>query len=167
MAINWQYNEKDYSEKNFTPIPVGDHKVRIADAEETTSKASGNKMIKLSLDISAYSGRLWDYIVFDPQNPQMTNQKLGSVFASFGITPGNLKTSEWLGKVGAVKVKHEIYNGEPNPKVSYYLTKDKQKNLSPWQEPNRPKQEFAPSTIPDEQLRKDGFTPVDDDDLPF
>ena len=46
MAINWNFNANDVDE-SFPIIPIGDHRVRIASAEETTS-SSGNDMIKLS-----------------------------------------------------------------------------------------------------------------------
>ena len=134
MAINWNFNADDYKENSFAPIPVGDHRVRIRDAEETTSK-NGNDMIKLTLDVSGYSSTLWFYLVFLPDNPKLVNQRLGQIFSSFGITPGDMETSHWVGKVGACRVKHEKYNGEDQAKVSYFLGKEKQEQLPPWQEP--------------------------------
>lgn len=134
MAINWNFNADDYQENSFGPIPVGDHRIRIKDAEETQSR-NGNDMIKLTLEVSGHSGSLWDYIVFMPDNPQMTNRKLGGIFSSFGIQPGNMNTASWKGKVGACRVKHEMYNGEPSAKVAYYLSKEKQEQLPPWSDP--------------------------------
>ena len=132
MAINWNFNADDYKENDFSPIPVGDHRVRIKDAEETTSK-NGNDMIKLTLEVSGHTGSLWDYIVFMPDNQQMTNRKLGGIFASFGIQPGDLCLANWIGQVGACRVKHEQFNGETSAKVAYYLGKDKQESLPAWQ----------------------------------
>ena len=32
--VNWNFNAADYEETSFKPIPVGDYRVRIAEAEE-------------------------------------------------------------------------------------------------------------------------------------
>ena len=153
MAIQWNFNADDYQEMDFAPIPVGDHRVRIANAEEKTSQ-NGNDMIVLTLDVSGQASKLWYYMVFMPSNPQMTNQKLGAIFNSFGITPGDMNTQGWIGKVGACRVKHEQYNGETQARVSYFLGKEKQENLPPWQE------SAGVASV------TEGFT-VSDDDMPF
>ena len=134
MAINWNFNADDYQETSFAPIPVGDHRVRIRDAEECVSK-NGNDMIKITLDVSGHSSTLWYYLVFMPDNPQMVNQKLGQIFNSFGITPGDLNVENWKGKVGAASVIHEVYNGEKQAKVRYFIGKEKQANLPAWSDP--------------------------------
>ena len=131
--IQWNFNENDYSENNFSIIPVGDFRVRIANAEETKSK-NGNDMVVLTLDVSGYSSSLWYYLVFMPDNPQMTNQKLGQIFDSFGITPGDMNIKNWLGKVGGARVKHEPYNGENTAKVAYFLSRAKVDKLPAWQD---------------------------------
>lgn len=156
MAIQWNFNADDYQEQSFAPIPVGDHRVRIRDAEECVSK-NGSDMIKMTLDVSGHSSTLWFYLVFMPDNPQMVNQKLGQIFSSFGITPGDLNLANWKGKVGACRVKHEPYNGETTAKVSYFLGKDKQEQLPPWSDP------AGRASV------TGGFAPaqVDDSDLPF
>lgn len=134
MAITgWNFNAEDYKENDFAPIPVGDHRVRIAKAEEKTS-SKGNDMVVLTLDVSGHASSLWYYLVFMPDNPQMTNQKLGQIFSSFGITPGDMNVANWVGKVGAARVKHEKYNGEDTARVSYFLSKEKQAQLPAWQE---------------------------------
>ena len=134
MAISWNFDASQATTNDFAPIPQGDHRVRIANAEEQKS-SKGNDMIKLTLDVSGHSGSLWHYIVFMPDNPQMTNQKLGQIFDSFGITPGDMNIKNWLGKVGGARVKHEQYNGEPSPKVSYFLSRSKVEKLPDWSEP--------------------------------
>lgn len=132
--IDWKFSTEDYEEQSFRPIPVGDHRVRIASAEEQTS-SKGKQMIKLVLDVSGYNSTIWHYIVFMPENTKLTNQKLGELWNSFGIPQGNFDLNAWKGKVGAAKVKHEIYEGNPNPKVSYFISKDRQDKLPAWQEP--------------------------------
>ena len=155
MAIQWQFTSEDYEEKSFKPIPVGDHRVRIQSAEEQTS-SNDRQMIKLVLDVSGYNSTIWHFIVFMPENQKLTNQKLGELWNSFGIQQGNFNLQQWVGKVGAAKVKHEDYNGEPNAKIAYFINKDRQDKLPAWQEPNN-----ASATTT-------GFTPVDDpNDLPF
>ena len=133
--VNWNFNAADYEEQSFKPIPIGDHRVRIASAEEQTS-SSGRQMIKLVLGVSGYNATIWHFIVFMPDNQKLTNQKLGELWNSFGIPQGNFNLSSWVGKVGAAKVKHEDYNGEPSAKIAYFISKSKQDKLPVWQEPS-------------------------------
>lgn len=159
MAIgNWKFNAQDYQEMSFSIIPAGDHRVRIANAEELTSK-NGNDMIKLTLEVSGHSGSLWHYVVFMPDNPQTTNQKLGQLFDSFGMAP-NMNISSWIGKVGGARVKHEKYNGEDSAKVSYFLSRNKVDNLPAWQDAPGKASVTGGASTPN-------FTAVDDGDLPF
>lgn len=157
MAINWNFNADDYKENDFAPIPVGDHRVRIANVEEKKSQ-NGNDMLVLTLDVSGHSGSLWFYLVFMPNNPQITNQRLGQIFDSFGIQPGNMNFASWLGKVGGARVKHEQYNGETSAKVNYFLSRSKVEALPAWQE-----------SAGKASVTGGGSTMVDvkDDDLPF
>ena len=152
--VNWNFNAADYEETSFKPIPVGDHRVRIASVEEKTS-GNGNQMIVLTLDVSGYNSKIWHNITLLTSNPKLTNQKLGELWNSFGIQQGNFNLNSWIGKVGAAKVKHEEYNGESNAKVSYFINKNKQDKLPAWQETNNV------------NVMSD-FMPVDDPgDLPF
>jgi hypothetical protein len=93
-------------------------------------------MIKLVLEVSGYNSTIWHYIVFMPDNQKLTNQKLGELWNSFGIQAGNFNLNSWAGKVGAAKVKHEDYNGEPTAKIAYFINKDRQDKLPAWQEPS-------------------------------
>ena len=133
MSIDWNFSAADYEEQSFKPIPVGDHRVRIASAEEQTSN-NNRQMIKLVLDVSGYSSTIWHYIVFMPENQKLTNQKLGELWNSFDIPQGNFNLQQWVGKVGAAKVKHEEYQGETNAKIAYFISKDRQDKLPAWQE---------------------------------
>lgn len=133
MAISWNFNANDYKSNDFAPIPMGDHRVRIASVEEKKS-SKGNDMLEIKLDVSGHSSSLWYYLVFFHDNPQMTNQKLGQIFDSFGITPGNMNISSWIGKVGGARVKHEQYNGENSAKVNYFLSRSKVDKLPAWQD---------------------------------
>lgn len=162
MAISWNFNANDYEENSFAPLPVGDHRVRIANAEEAKSK-NGNDMVVLTLEVSGHSSSLWYYLAFMPDNPQMTNQKLGQIFDSFGITPGDMNIKNWEGKVGGARVKHEQYNGETSAKVSYFLSRSKVDKLPAWQDsPGKA------SVTGGGASSNSNFVPIpDDDSLPF
>ena len=135
MSIDWNFNANDYEEQSFKPIPVGDHRVRILTAEEQTSN-SGRQMIKLVLNVSGHNSTIWHFLVFMPENQKLTNQKLGELWNSFGIPQGNFNLQEWVGKVGAAKVKHDTYNNEPSAKIAYFINKDRQDKLPAWKEPS-------------------------------
>lgn len=133
---DWNYNSADYDENDYGVLPAGKYRVRIADVEEKQSKA-GNDMFVLTLDVSGSNAKLWYYMVFMPDNVKITNAKLGVIFDSFGIAPGDLNVDHWKGKVGACKVKHEDYDGESQAKVHYFLKKKEQENLPAWVEPEK------------------------------
>jgi hypothetical protein len=135
MAIQWQFSSDDYTEKTFSVIPVGEHRVRIASAEEQTS-SKGKQMIKLDLEVSGYNSTIWHYLVFLPDNAKLTNQKLGELWNSFDIPQGNFNLQQWVGKVGAAKVKHEDYEGTPQPRIAYFIAKNRQESLPAWAEPS-------------------------------
>ncbi len=129
---NWTFDPSQYEEKNFEVIPVGDYRARIEDVQEKTFK-SGNEGYEITLAINGYSSRMWYYLVLDKSNPARTNQSLGDFFNSFGITNYALGTGkQWVGKVGAVRVKHELYNGNNQAKVAYCLARNRQDKLDPW-----------------------------------
>lgn len=141
MAINFQYNASEYEEKSFQLIPEGEHRVRISEVTEGTSK-TGKQMLKLTLDVSGYSSSLWYYLVFDPANSKMTNQKIGDLFASFDITNPNINAYQgWVGKIGACRVKHEDYQGNKQAYVWYFTNKKSQASLPAWKEPARQNQQ--------------------------
>lgn len=129
---NWTFDPSQYSEKNFDIIPVGDYRARIADVVEKTFK-SGNEGYEITLNINGYNSKMWFYLVLDKSNPARTNQSLGDFFNSFGITNYSTGTGkQWIGSVGAVRVKHEQYNGENQAKVAYCISRDRQEKLAPW-----------------------------------
>lgn len=152
--INWQFSSDDYTEKTFSIIPVGEHRVRIASAEEQTS-SKGKQMIKLVLEVSGYNSTIWHYLVFLPDNAKLTNQKLGELWDSFGIPQGNFNLQQWAGKVGAAKVKHEDYEGTPQPRIAYFIAKNRQESLPAWVEPsngNKGSTTNWENVSPDEEL---------------
>ena len=128
----WNFDPNQYEEKEgFSIIPAGDHRVRIEDVISKQSK-SGRDMFEITLAVSGHSSRLWYYLVLDPADPKKTNQRIGDFFNSFGITDYNMANyPRWKGKVGAVRVVHEEYNGENQAKVRFCLNRKVQDKLPP------------------------------------
>ena len=157
MAWNYERNES----RSFKPIPEGNYRIRIKSAEQAVSKSSGNDMIALQFEVSGQRGLLFSYIVLNPNNREQTNKSLTRFFDSFKDIPdGSFDLDKWVGKVGACYVKHEEYNGEMRAKMYYYIHKDKQGDLPPWQEP--------PHADNAKQDSKQEFAPIPEDvDLPF
>ena len=132
MANAWIFDPSQYSEKNFEIIPVGDYRARIADVVEKTF-SSGKQGYEITLDINGYNSKMWFYLVLDPSNVAQTNQRIGDFFNSFGVTNYALGTGkQWVGLVGAVRVKHEAYNGENRAKIAYCIARSRQDNLPAW-----------------------------------
>lgn len=129
---NWTFDPSQYSEKNFEIIPVGDYRARIEDVVEKKF-SSGNEGYEITLAINGYNSKMWFYLVLDPSNKAQTNQRIGEFFDSFGITNRTFGTGkQWIGSVGAVRVKHEAYNGENRAKVAYVIGPNRQDKLAPW-----------------------------------
>lgn len=133
--INWTYNSEDFKINDNTLIPEGDHRVMVSRVTVKTY-SSGNDGFEIMLDVSGYSGKLWHRIIMDPSNPEKTNHHLGKFFESFGITNYDLNCYEdWVGKDGAVRVKHDSYNGSTSTKVLFCITRAYQAKLPAWSEP--------------------------------
>lgn len=131
----WNYDPSQYEARSFTLIPVGDYRARIEDVEEVTF-SSGNTGYKITLAISGHNGKVWHNLVLDAQNAKQTNQRIGEFFDSFGIQNqilGNGK--QWIGSVGAVRIKHEEYQGKTRERVAYMIARSRQDKLPAWQNP--------------------------------
>ena len=132
--VAWTFDPNMYEEQDFQIIPVGDYRVRIEDVNEKTF-SSGNEGYEIILAVNGYSSKLWYYLVLDRNDPKKTNQRIGDFFNSFGITDHNLGSGkQWIGKVGAVRVRHEEYNGNMSAKVAFVINRKKQDNLAPWKD---------------------------------
>ena len=128
---NWHFDHSQYEEKDFAIIPAGDHRVRIADVEEKVSK-KGNEMYEIIFEVSGHSSRLWHYLVLDRSDIKKTNQRIGEFFDSFGIVDHSMGSGkQWIGKVGAVRVKHEEYAGNMSAKVAFLISRKNQEKLPP------------------------------------
>lgn len=127
----WQYKRE---EQTYPVIPEGHYRIRIKSAEKAQSK-SGNDMLALQFEVSGQNSLLYHYIVFLADRPEITNRMLTQFYDSFKDIPeGDTNLANWIGKVGACKVKHDDYNGDKTAKVSYFIKADKQGDLPPWQE---------------------------------
>ncbi len=154
MAISWNYDPSQYQEKTFEIIPAGDYRARIFDVVERKFN-SGNEGYEMTLEISGQASKLWFYLVLDPSNVARTNQRIGEFFDSFGITNPAMGTGkQWIGAVGAVRIKHEQYEGKNTAKVAYCIAKNRQDKLPAWEG----------STV---TPTAEAFEPIPDDDLPF
>lgn len=155
---SWTFDASSYEEQSFQIIPVGDHRARIADVEEKVSK-SGNEMYEITLEVSGHSSRLWYYLVLDRNDPKKTNQRIGEFFNGFGIADHSMGSGkQWIGKAGAVRVKHEEYNGSQQAKVAYILNRKNQDKLPP----AKFAVNAAPAATPAPVL-----PPINQEDLPF
>ena len=126
---NWNYDANDYSARNFAPIPEGDYRVTITDVTEELFN-SGNEGFKITLDVPNYKSKLWYYLVLDPRDSKKTNQRIGMFFDSFAIRDENLSHYEdWIGRDGAVRVRHSQYNGEIKAGVAFCLSRSQQKKF--------------------------------------
>lgn len=144
--INWNYKH----ESGIQAIPVGEHRIRIADVSKEVSK-SGKDMIKLVFDVSGFNSQLYHYIVFLPDYPEITNRNLTQLFDSFGISEGDFNLANWKGKVGGCKTKEDEYG----TKVQYFLSRKKVEQLPQWQEKTKGNSGVTPIPV------------IDNGDLPF
>ena len=130
--LNWSYNAQDYNANNFKPISEGDHRVKISEVKYQTF-SNGKPGFEITLDVSGYNSKLWHYITLDSVDVKKTNQRLGMFFNSFGITDYDLSHFEnWVGKDGAVRVRHSSYNGSIRAQVAFCLNRKQQDRLPKW-----------------------------------
>ena len=172
--INWTYKSEDFKINEHTNalIPEGDHRV-VVNKVTIKTYSSGNEGFEIMLDVSGYPGKLWHRIIMDPMNPEKTNHHLGKFFESFGITDYDLNNYEnWVGKDGAVRVKHDAYNGSMSAKVLFCITRAYQAKLPAWGEPTVARVNMVPTynqpfnntpatpntAPPPRQVRFDGFS---------
>ena len=149
---NWNFDATQYKEQDFQIIPAGDHRVRIDDVVEKKFN-SGNEGYEITLSVNGYNSKLWFYLVLDASNVERTNQRIGEFFNSFGITNTAMGTGkQWIGSVGAVRVKHEEYNGTIGAKVGYCINKSRQDKLAPWKNTDAPAPAAAAVQVPQSDL---------------
>lgn len=163
MAISWRFDKNDV--ENFPLVPAGDHRARIKTVEEKQSR-SGKDMFVIDFELSGQPGTVRNWMVLDPDNTTATNTRLSRFWEAFGIPEGTMNGELWIGKTGAVRIKHEADDmGEVRAKVHYPIERRKQESLPPWQEPKGKKNESVP--VPDWVPTSPEDLPGSADDLPF
>lgn len=117
--FDWNYEETK-SDFESEQIPNGDYRMIIRGAEKAMSKdiIKPKKMIKLKLGVSGYAKSIFHYIVFLPDNREVTNRNLTNFFRSFGIQGGNFNLDSYIGKEGAGRIEIDSNGYE---KVKYFL----------------------------------------------
>lgn len=154
----WSYKRE---EREFPLVPEGDCRIRIKSADNAISK-KGNDMLTLQFTVSGSGLTLFHYITFMDDKPEVTNRMLTQFFDAFpGIPEGDFNMQNWIGKVGACKVKHEDYDGKPSAKIHYFISGKRADELPPWKEPAGKYGDGTGAPGADA-----GFLP-EDDDLPF
>ena len=134
---NWTFDSNDYTAREFALIPEGDHRVRITKVVEKIFN-SGKEGFEITLDVNGHNSKLWYYLVLDPMDRQKTNQRLGMFFDSFVITDYNLSNYDnWVGRDGAVRVKHGSYMGTITAQVAFCLSRCQQDKMPQWQNGSR------------------------------
>ena len=143
--FDWNYEE---TKRDFEPeqIPNGDYRMIIRGAEKAMSKdiIKPKKMIKLKLGVSGYAKSIYHYIVFLPDNREVTNRNLTNFFRSFGIQGGNFNLDSYIGKEGAGRIEIDSNGYE---KVKYFLEGNMKDRLPAFAPPakkakvEKPKQE--------------------------
>lgn len=149
--FDWNYEE---TKRDFESevIPNGDYRMIIRGAEKAMSKNTVNpkKMIKLKLGVSGYAKSIYHYIVFLPDNREVTNRNLTNFFRSFGIEGGNFNLDSYLGKEGAGRIEIDSNGYE---KVKYFLEGNMKDRL--------------PAFAPPAKKAKVVETKQEEDDIPF
>ena len=149
--FDWNYEE---TKRDFEPeqIPNGDYRMIIRGAEKAMSKdiIKPKKMIKLKLGVSGYAKSIYHYIVFLPDNREVTNRNLTNFFRSFGIQGGNFNLDSYIGKEGAGRVEIDSNGYE---KVKYFLEGTMKDRLPAFAPPAKKAKVVEPKK--------------EDDDIPF
>lgn len=100
--------EDKYKRESGNVIPEGDYLFKIISAEMTKTKKTDKDMLKLELKVSNIGNIMYYYVVFDDSTPEkvsLTNRKLTAIFDAFGINDGDFVLANWVGKIGAGKIK--------------------------------------------------------------
>lgn len=121
----WQFK---HEESQFAEIAPGKYRVMIESAEMAISKA-GNDMLVIKLIVSGQTARIWNYIVFLEDRPEITNRMLTQFFDSFGIEEGDFDLNHYPGHLGGANIKHDE---DGRAKISYFLSRKQQESLPAW-----------------------------------
>lgn len=163
MAFQWAFDANQVEEA-FPLVPIGDYRCRIKSVEEKQSN-NGNDMYVITLNISGQTGTVTHWLTLLPDNPGMTNTNLARLWGSFGIPAGTMDSRQWVGKVGACRIKHKPDDsGDLRARVSYFIERKKQDKLPAWVEKSSG---GAPAATPAWAADAENAPPFDAGDLPL
>ena len=124
--FNHTYNASQV-ETEVAPTAAGRYTVIIDEVKEKISKNSGKDMLELKLKITAAESpehkrfvnrTLYVYIVDD----QYADQKIYDIFSSAGKpVPATVDGKAFVGLVGRVATKLEMFDGKPRASVNYWI----------------------------------------------
>lgn len=150
--ITWNYNPNEYTARNFTLIPEGNHKVSINNVTEKIFN-SGNEGFEITLNVEGFDSKLWLHLIFDHKESEKTNQRIGMFFDSFAIQDHDLsRYSDWIGKDGVVRVRHNVYNGCKTASVAFCISRNQQGKLS-----NKQSKTFSFANVEEKTNREINF----------
>lgn len=139
-----------YKREETPRLEPGDYRVEILEAEESTSKSSGNPMLVLTLRPNGSPIKIKHYIVLN----EYFNRNVTQIFDSFNIVEGDFQLSTWVGAVGAARL---ALDDQDYLKVKFFIKADKQDRLPPWV-----------GEMPERKIAMEmPGTPVDSDEMPF
>lgn len=162
----WDYDANQYSKEDFTLIPEGEYRVKIAEANNKQSSTMKD-MIVLKLSVEGFSSHVFYNLVLDPEKPQMVNQNIGRILDSFRLPDpgkGELPYWTWQGAYGAARIKHGEYKGNRKAEIGSFLTQEKQAELRMRPIKQQSHFESLPSLEPEIMSLSD---PEGDADIPF
>ena len=149
------YYESEGEQKSYTTLPEGDYRATVIDAVETKSKASGNDMIKLTVQLE-HEGKivkLFEYLTFSAKMAWKIDSFMNSIgrFYKKGDRV-NVDAEDLIGSEANVRIGVEEYNGYEKNKVKM------------WLKPEGHKTNEQPSG---NQEPEDTANEIEDDDIPF
>ena len=127
-----QFNPKEYAESRKASLPAAGSVVKVQIVKECGDKlgteiresSTGHQMMVVCAKILSPAGKglhLFQYVVLDNE---WTQKNIGRILTAVGIPvtkPVDFVPKLIIGKVALVKVKHEVYEGEPQAKINYWL----------------------------------------------
>ncbi len=142
-----RFNPLDESEI-FNLLPEGDYDFQVRNASDTTSKKTGNEMIKLELIVWSKEGK--EHVVFDyllEAMPHKVKHFADSVGIEHKYSAGGYEASDCVNRSGKVKIIKEDGQGSFQAKnsVKDYIPRDKN---APNQEPLEEKKDEFSDEIP-------------------
>ena len=160
----WDFDQKSYEENKITYKKIEGKKLVRIDKIDDSVTSSGNDMWKITLSISDEKVKVYYNLVFDKAHKEITNNKLGKIFDSFGNEDGTpikkcVEKSEWIGKIAAAEIKSKTFNGKEYPDIHYFIDHEQavKLNLGKFVDYDKPQSGTTPVLSVD----------IADEDLPF